>query len=102
VEAAGLGAPLPALRADLARVLETGTLPYAERNYALMALLRLGDDGKARVLHACRTVFGTDLASLRLRAEAIGRLYGDPFGPADVARLMDDILSTADETDVGV
>jgi hypothetical protein len=102
VEAAALGAPLPALRDDLARVLETGTLPYAERLYALEALLRLGDDGKASVLHTCRTVFRTDLASLRLRAEAIGRLYGDPFGPADVARLMDDILSSAEEANFGV
>jgi hypothetical protein len=102
VEAAALGAPLPALRDDLARVLETGTLPYAQRLYALIALLRLGDDGKASVLQACRTVFGTDMASLRLRAEAIGRLYGDPFGPADVGRLTDDLLSSTDEADVGV
>jgi hypothetical protein len=102
VEAAALGAPLPALRDDLARVLETATLPYAERHYALIALLRLGEDGKASVLHACRTVFGTDLAALRLRAEAIGHLYGDPFGPADVARLTGDILSGGEEATVGM
>jgi len=102
VEAAALGAPLPALRDDLARVLETVTLPYMERHFALMGLLRLGDNGKASVLHACRAVFGTDLTSLRLRAEAIGRLYGDPFAPADVSRLTDDIRSSADETDIGV
>jgi hypothetical protein len=100
VEAAALGAPLPGLQDDLARILETGTLPYAERLYALVALLRLGDGGKASVLHACSTVFGTDLASLRLRAEAIRRLYGDSFGPTDVVRLIDDIISSADETDV--
>jgi hypothetical protein len=102
IEAAALGVPLTALRDDLARVLETGTLSYAERLYALTALLRLGEDGKARVLQASRTVFGTDLASLRLRAEAMGRLYGDPFGPADVARLIEDIFSSADEPDIGV
>jgi hypothetical protein len=102
VEAAALGEPLPALRDDLARVLETRTLPYAQRFYALMALLRLGDDGRTSILHASHSVFGTDLASLKLRAEAIGSLYGDPFGPADVARLTDDILSSADEADVGV
>jgi hypothetical protein len=101
VEAVAQGAPLPALRDDLANVLETASLPYAERHYALIALLRLGDDGKASVLHACRVVFGTDLASLRLRAEAIGRL-GYPFGPADVTCLIEDILSSADEADVGV
>src|SRR5262249_35427003 len=97
VEAAALGAPLPALRDDLAGVLENGTSPFAERLYALEALLRMGDNGQASGLHACRAAFGTDLASLRLRAEAIERLYGDPFGPIDVARLMDDILSSADE-----
>jgi hypothetical protein len=102
VEAAALGSPLPALREDLVRVLEMVTLPYAERLFALLALLHLGDDGKAGVLHACRTVFGTDLASLGLRAEAIGRLYGDPFGPPDVVRLADDIISSADEATVGV
>jgi hypothetical protein len=42
------------------------------------------------------------LASLRLRAEAIGRLYGDPFGPSDVARLTDDILSAAEEAANGL
>jgi hypothetical protein len=102
VEAAALGTPLHALRDDLVDVLKTGTLRYAERLYALIALLRLGDDGKASVRHACQTVFGEDLASLRLRSEGIGRLYGDPFGPTDVARLMDDIVSSGDEVDVGV
>ena len=102
VEAAALGTPLPALRDDLAGVLKTATLPYAERLYALIALLRLGDDGKASVRHAFQTVFGADLASLRLRSEAIGRLYGDPFGPVDVAKLVDDVASSAVEVDVGV
>ena len=102
IEAAALGAPLPALLGDLARVLEARTLPFAERLYALVALLRKGEDGKASVLNACHTVFRTDLASLRLRAEAIRRLYGNLFGPSDMARLMDDIVSSADEVDVGV
>lgn len=102
IEAMALGAPLPGLRDDLARVLETESLPYAQRVYALVALLRQGDQGKACVLHTCRTVLGTDLASLRLRAEAIGRLYGDPFGPSDVVRLTDDIIASVDEADVGV
>jgi hypothetical protein len=102
VEAVALGPPLPALRDDLARVLETGPLPYAERHYALMALLRLGEDGRTSVLHAYHTVFGTDLASLRLRAEAIEHLYGDPFEPADVARLTDDILASAEEAYLGL
>ena len=102
LEAAALGAPLAPLRDDLARVFETGTLPYEQRLYALMALLRLGDDGRACVLHACSAVFGTELASLRLRAEAIGRLYGEPFGPADLARLADDILSSEDDASIGI
>jgi hypothetical protein len=102
VEAAALGTPLPALRDDLASILETGTLPYAERHYALIALLRLGYDGKASVLHAYRVVLGTDMASLRLRAETIGRLNSGLFAPADVARLADDILSSTDEVNVGV
>jgi hypothetical protein len=62
----------------------------------------LGDDGKASVRHVCRTVFAADLGSLRLRSEAISHLYGDPFGPVDVARLVDDIVSSSDEMDVGV
>ncbi len=102
VEAAALGPPLPALRDDLAHVLETATLPYAERLYALLALLRLGRDGAASVVSACRSKFESDLASLRLRAEAIGRLYANPFGPADVGNLADDILRSADEVDIGV
>ena len=42
------------------------------------------------------------MASLRLRAEAIVRLYGSPFGPADVCHLAADILASPDEVDVGV
>ena len=102
VEAVALGTPLHALRDDLASVLKNGALPYAERLYALIALLRLGDDGKASVRHAFQIVFAADLAPLRLRSEAISRLYGDPFGPADVAQLVDDVVSSADEVDVGV
>jgi hypothetical protein len=101
VEALVLGTPLPALQNDLAYVLERSTRPYAERLYALIALLRLGEEGKASVLHACRTLFGTDLNSLRLRSEAIGRLYNDPFGPVDVARLVNDMLACADRAHVG-
>lgn len=102
VEAAALGSPLPALREDLARVLEAETSPFLERLYALTALLRIGDDGKARALHAFANVLGRNLASLRLRAEAIGRLYGDPFGPADIGRLTGDILSCSDNAEIGL
>ncbi len=101
VEAMALGEPLPALREDLTGILENDTLPYAERLYALIALLRLGEEGKASVLHACRTLFGTDLNSLRLRSEAIGRLYNDPFGPVDVACLVNDMLACPDRAHVG-
>jgi hypothetical protein len=102
VEAAAFGPPLHGSRDDLAGVLRTETLPYLERVYALTALLRLGHDGKTSALDAFWTVFGTDLASLRLRSETIVSLYGDPFGPIDVVRLVDDIVSGADEVDVGV
>jgi len=102
VEAAALGTALPELRDDLARVLVTPTLPYAERWYAISALLRLGDEGKTSVVDACRNAFGTDTAALRLRCEAIGRLYGDPFGPEDVADLADDVFCSADEVEIGV
>lgn len=102
IEATALGVPLPALREDLASVLETGTRPYAERFYSLVALLRFGDDGKETVQHAYATVFGRDLDSLRLRAAVITRLYGNPFGPADVVALLNDIITSEHELDVGV
>lgn len=102
LQAAAFGEPLPALRGELAQVLQSGALPFEQRLYALIALLRLGEDGNASVLNVCALALGTDLASLRLRAEVIARLYGDPFGPSDVARPTDDVLSSADSVDVGV
>jgi hypothetical protein len=47
VEAAALGAPLPALKNDLVDVLQRSQSPYAERSYALVALLRIEPGGEA-------------------------------------------------------
>jgi hypothetical protein len=76
VEAAALGAPMPALQDNLADIVVRSQSPYAERLYALIALLRIGPDGKA----AAQTAFhklGMDIKAVRLRAEMIHRMYGE-------------------------
>ena len=94
VDALAEGKPLPALKDDLAAVVTRRNSPFAERVYAVRALLRLGPDGKALVCEIYRErLLDEDDPSLRLRAVIVTQLYGDPFGPEDVAQLMGDILA---------
>jgi predicted NACHT family NTPase len=99
VEAAALGPPLPALKNDLAKVILRQKSTYSERVFALIALLRLGDAGKA----SARAVFvklKADISGVRLRAEIIRRLYADPYGPTEVAALLNAIAATSDTESV--
>src|SRR6202035_4739116 len=86
--------PMPAMTLYLAAILVRDQSPFAERAHALIALLRLGDDGKAAVIRAFNAGLGTTLNGLRLRAEIIQRLYGEPFGPADVVTLVNESQET--------
>ncbi len=87
VEAAALGAPIPALKDDLVDVVQRTQSPYAERIYALAALLRIQPGGEAAVEAAYHNLRG-EVNDLRLRAEIIHRLYGKPFGPPEVTKLL--------------
>jgi len=93
VEAAALGAPIPALKDVLVGVLTRSQSPYSERLHAMIALLRIGQDGKAAAVPAFHKL-GTDVDALRLRAQMIYRLYGEGFGPTDVIRLVADVSTT--------
>ena len=101
-EALALGAPQLALKDDLATVLVRTQSTYTERLFAFRALLRLGAAGK----EALRNAYCNDLDDredgLRLRIEILAALYGDPFGPADVVALIDDVWSAPDELPAGV
>jgi predicted NACHT family NTPase len=97
VDALSLGTPIPEMLPDLAAILGWQASPFAERTHALNALLRLGDAGKTAIRDTCRNALGVSLNDLRLRAQIIGALYGEPFGPADVIALINDLLE-ADET----
>jgi predicted NACHT family NTPase len=97
VDALSLGTPIPEMLPDLAAVLRRQASPFAERTHALNALLRLGDAGKTAIRDTCRNTLARSLNDLRLRAEIIGALYGEPFGSADVITLVNDSLE-ADET----
>jgi predicted NACHT family NTPase len=100
VEAAALGAPIPALKDDLSAVLQRIQSPYAERLYALIGLLRMGPEGET----AAATVFdklGADENALRLRAEMIRRMYGKPFGPVQVLALLKDMVANSGNMAVG-
>jgi hypothetical protein len=69
VDALDEGMPLPALKDDLAAVVTRRESPFAERVGALLALLRLGADGKAFVCEIyCERLLDGDDPSLRLRA----------------------------------
>jgi hypothetical protein len=59
-----------------------------------MALLRIEPGGEADVEAAFHKL-GTEVNDLRLRAEIIHRLYGRPFGPDEVAKLLTGISESA-------
>ena len=102
VEAAALGAPMPALKSDLVDVVLRTASAYAERLYALRALLRIGTEGKIAAEAAFRKL-GTDTNALRLRAEMLHQMYGAPFGPKDIAVLLTDMAaSTHADTVTGI
>ena len=101
VQALALGSPLPAMKEDLAAILVRSASPFAERAHALTALLRLGDDGKASVRSAFHQLRGDDIPSIRLRAMITATLYGNRFGPADVAQLLKDTLASPDKITPG-
>jgi hypothetical protein len=92
---------MPALRDDLGAVLLRAKSPYAERLYALIALLRIGPEGEAVAASAFGKL-GTDVNALRLRAQMIHRMYGRPFGPPDILMLLKDMRGSSGETVSGV
>jgi hypothetical protein len=94
VEAVALGAPMPALKNALADVVVRSQSPYAERLLALIALLRIGPDGKAAAKASFHKL-GADINALGLRAEMIHRMYNEPFGPAEITALLKDLAASA-------
>ncbi|ESX49433.1 hypothetical protein NLY43_25495 [Mesorhizobium sp. C416B] len=96
IDALRLGTPLPEMRPDLVAVLSQDA-PYEERLHALLALLRLGDEGKAAIVAAFKADLGNTANDLRLRAEIIEQLYGHPFGHPDVVRLVNDTLHSDED-----
>ena len=102
IDALAEGMALPALKDDLVTVVARRESPFAERVGGVLALLRLGPDGKALLCEIYRErLLDGDDPSLRLRAVIVTQLYGDPFGPEDVAQLMGDILAATTEITTG-
>jgi predicted NACHT family NTPase len=97
VEALALGAPLPAMKNDLAAVVVREQSPFGERLYALRALERLGPDGEAAIVTAYGAL-GQDETGISLRAEIIGKLYGKPFGPPEIIQLLKDTWTGSGRT----
>jgi hypothetical protein len=89
------------------RVFVAGPVPesvdYAHRTTAeYLGAVWLGPDGKAAAQVAYQTL-GTDVDALRLRAEMLHRMYGNPFGLAAITTLLKDIAASASaETVTGI
>ncbi|WFU45875.1 hypothetical protein QA640_44510 (plasmid) [Bradyrhizobium sp. CB82] len=101
VEALALGTPQLALKEDLAAVVLRSKSAYAERRTAIHALVNLGAGGK-KALARLYPRLGKSVAELRLRADILRELYGDPCDPADVIALIDDVWTSSDELPGGV
>lgn len=101
IDAFWLGAVAPAAIPELAAAFADESLPYVPRLHALYALLRQGDHGK----NSARQVFtglGHSMNGMRLRADSILQLYGDPLGPSDVMALIADALAATNLQATGV
>lgn len=101
VDALQLGTPLQEMVPDLAAILVRKASPYVERVHALLALLRLSEEGQNAIVAVFREGLGNSANDLRLRAEIIQRLYGQPFGHDDVTRLVNDTLVAIDTLATG-
>ncbi len=99
--ALALGKPQPALNDDLVFIVEREASTYAERAYAVRAVLRLGAEGKA-ALRELYGKLGNGSNGLRLRVEILKELYGRPYGPADVIALFADVGTSENELPGGV
>jgi predicted NACHT family NTPase len=95
IDALMLGAPLPEMLTDLKEVLCREASSYAERVHALSALLRLGDTGKDAI---CDAVGNLEITTngIRLRAEVVTALYGDPYTAKDVIALVNESFLARD------
>jgi len=102
LEALALGTPQPSLKYDIVAVVASLKTSYAERRYAVRALLRLGDAGKKELIDLYLNRLGARIDDLRLRVDILRALYGDPFTPEDVAALIDDVWSNPAELPGGV
>ncbi len=101
VEALALGASQPALKDDLAAVVLRAKSTYAERRTAVQALVKLGGEGKT-ALEKLYPSLSNCVDDLRLRTDILRKLYGQPFGSADVVTLLDDVWSSSDTLPGGV
>lgn len=102
VDALYLGVPLPEMIPDLTEILHRETSPYSERLHAMLALLRMGEGGKAAVVNSFNGGLGSTSTGLRLRADIVQSLYGSPFGPQEVVDLIIDALKTEDAISSGI
>ena len=101
VEAVAQGRPLPDFQDDLIEVAGRSESTYAERFSAVDALFQLGSSGRDALKSLYTEKLQRDEAGLRLRAEVLSRLYGNGFGPDDVARLLKDLLECQWEVPLG-
>jgi len=93
VDALSIGAPLPEMKKDLVTGVQSNNWPYRDRAVAMNTLLRLGQDGKDAVVQIFRSGLGASENDYRLRTIILERLYGDPFGVADVVELINSFLN---------
>jgi glutamyl-tRNA synthetase len=92
LEALATGTSLASMRDDLIAILVRHQSTFAERLFALRALIRIGAEGEAAIVDAYGTL-GCDDSAIRLRAEIIETLYDRPFGPAEIVQLLKDTWS---------
>lgn len=93
IDALWLGDPRAELIPDLTEVLGREDCSYLERQRALLALLRLGEEAKRGISGACRNGLGNSDNAIRIRVEILKRLYGEGFGVADVVGICTEMAA---------
>jgi hypothetical protein len=95
------GAPLPELEPDLVEVLIDRRFPYLERAKAAQALIKMGESGKNSTVQQY-VKRGRSGDEIRLRTNILIALYGDNFGPVEVAEILIDAINCEDKLSIGV
>ncbi|MGC2658293.1 MAG: hypothetical protein WA324_10095 [Bryobacteraceae bacterium] len=90
LRAIAAGEPLTVYRPLLEGILGDLGASSLNRELAFKSLLNYGSEGESAAAHLYQTAISREVEAIRLRASMVAGLYGRPFGPTDVIKILSD------------